>query len=133
MLTYSTIAAIFLVAWTLATIAFVYSCILTEPGMLLGRVFGWITEKLPWYLHKPLISCEKCVVGQWSFWLAFYLSSWNTSPDISQIICLLFFISQSIISVAIIKAIYYRITETIPPARNFNRKTIKKPAELCKN
>ncbi|HJV19282.1 MAG TPA: hypothetical protein VJ552_05330 [Sediminibacterium sp.] len=132
MLTTEFILNFIVMAWLLATIAFVYSCILTEPGMLLGNVYGWITEKAPWYLHKPLISCERCVVGQWSFWLYFYLSGWNLHPNLSQVIGLLFFISQSIISVAIIKAVYYRITETTPPNRNIKRK-IKTPAELCNN
>lgn len=133
MLNTEIILTFIMLAFLLATIAFVYTCVLTEPGMILGRIYGWITTHLPSYLHKPLISCEKCVVGQWSFWLYFYTSDWNMTPDLSQVIVWLYFVSQSIITVAVIKAAYYKITGNIPSEKIFNNRKIKRPSELCNN
>jgi hypothetical protein len=41
---------------------------LTRPEMLLNGLYNWAEAKLPWWLHKPLITCYKCVAGQWAFW-----------------------------------------------------------------
>jgi hypothetical protein len=49
-------------------IAFVYSVLCTEGGMIFNRPYLWLQSNLPDYLYKPLIGCEKCVAGQMAFW-----------------------------------------------------------------
>lgn len=56
--------------------AWVWVDLLTEPGMILGHLHAWAIRKLPWWIHKPFISCEKCVAGQLSFW-GFIWWSWK--------------------------------------------------------
>jgi hypothetical protein len=61
----------------IAVIAVVYAVILVQPGMLLGTLYQrlqeWTLSEFDKYPEdvvflKPLISCVKCVAGQWAFW-----------------------------------------------------------------
>jgi hypothetical protein len=51
-----------------AVVAFVYSEMLTAPGMIFNRLFIQLDSLLPEYIHKPLIGCYKCVSGQMALW-----------------------------------------------------------------
>lgn len=51
-----------------AIVAFTYSCILTEAGMILSRLKTFIEWTFPVWISKPLISCPICVSGQMAFW-----------------------------------------------------------------
>lgn len=58
-----------LLALKLAVISYVYSVILTEPGMILSWWYKFLEElHLPEWIFKPLIDCFKCVSGQAAFW-----------------------------------------------------------------
>jgi len=52
----------------LACFAYVYSEVLTDPEMVLHKLYMYLQSKLPKYLFKPLIGCFKCVGGQISLW-----------------------------------------------------------------
>jgi hypothetical protein len=59
----------YLLAFELALISYVYSVILTEPGMILSGWYRFLASKsLPEWIFKPLIDCYKCVSGQFAFW-----------------------------------------------------------------
>jgi hypothetical protein len=63
----------YLLALNIAIIAYVYSVILTEQGMILNFLYRWLdglneTNKLPDWAFYPLIGCSKCVSGQMAFW-----------------------------------------------------------------
>jgi hypothetical protein len=69
-----------------ALIAVVYSVILIQPGMLLGSLYQklqeWTLQEFDKYpdevvFLKPLISCVKCVAGQWAFWAYPFLFDYN--------------------------------------------------------
>lgn len=51
-----------------AVVAYVYSQVLTDSGMLLNRVYNWSERTLPGWLFKPVIGCYHCVSGQMAFW-----------------------------------------------------------------
>lgn len=90
----------------LGVIAYVYSIVLTDAGMLLGNVYGWlsgIANRHPnseWLL-KPLMLCDRCVAGQFGLW-GFVLGAWlkihavNVAIDIAFVISLTIVISQII-------------------------------------
>lgn len=51
-------------------IAFAYSAVLTEAGMILNPWYNFLDKHIgrkPW-LFKPLVDCFKCVAGQFAFW-----------------------------------------------------------------
>jgi len=63
----------YLLALNIAVVAYIYSVILTEPGMILNLLYRWLdsmNEKgtLPDWLFYPLIGCSKCVSGQIALW-----------------------------------------------------------------
>lgn len=60
-------------SFAISIIAFTYSVVLTEPGMLLEKIAAWLAYFLPEWLFMPLIGCERCVAGQMALW--YYLLS----------------------------------------------------------
>jgi hypothetical protein len=60
-------------AFIVSVCAWVYAEILTDNGMLLGRVFNIINERLPSWIGKPIMTCVYCVGGQMALWLYIFL------------------------------------------------------------
>ena len=116
--------SILILSYAISVIAFVYSCILTDSGMIFSKPYELAIIHLPVWLHKPLISCEKCVAGQIALWV--YLFGMNVHYEWFTH---LFLIMQSILNTAIIKTVYYKIINQAPKPLLSNKK-IKKPAEL---
>jgi hypothetical protein len=52
----------------LALIAFGYAVVLTDEEMILQPASNWLSERLPWWLWKPIIGCPVCVSGQLALW-----------------------------------------------------------------
>jgi hypothetical protein len=89
-----------------AVIAFTYSEILVEGGMILNPWYKFLERKighLP-YLFKPLIECSKCVAGQISLWAYpfFYSYNYNLFEHIYSI-------CQAILFALVIKLIMNKI------------------------
>lgn len=71
----------FLIALKCAIVAWVYVCILTQPGQILSWWKKFLSKylvketddekgyqiKVHW-IWKPLVDCEKCVAGQLALW-----------------------------------------------------------------
>jgi len=122
----TTLLVILIFSLAVAAVAIVYSCILTDADMLLGPLYTLSISHLPAWLHKPLISCERCVAGQMAFWMFPFWMSQYIAYDWFFHIC---FISFSILFTSVLKAIYYSIIKQSPKAV-FQQKKIKKPIEL---
>lgn len=101
--------------------AFVYSYILTQPGEILGSVYGFFdelfqTDKRARFgkgLHpmfKMIMACEKCVSGQLSFWyfLAHYYNGYlnGTQSFIYNALEHALFTCTTIFLTTIIKSLY---------------------------
>ena len=86
-------------SFAISIIAFTYSVILTEPGMLLEKVASWLAYILPEWLFMPLIGCERCVAGQMALWYCFLFAKINGFDCI-------FVMSFSIFIVTFIKPVY---------------------------
>lgn len=92
--------------WLIAACAFSYSVLLTDPGQMLNGIYKFLDQKVfikNWmkkWLFKPIMSCERCVSGQWAFWLYFYF---KTEYSIVQH---LFFTLLTILFVTFIGLIY---------------------------
>lgn len=92
-----------IISFQLAVIAYVYAVLLTKPDMLLGGVFGFLTEvandfpKTEWFL-KPLMLCEKCVAGQMALWMLI-LYGWLELEWVLSVINVLFFLSLTVLLV----------------------------------
>jgi hypothetical protein len=83
-----------LLALMIALVAFVYSDVLTESGMILNWLYRSLDNLLPGFLFKPLIGCFKCVSGQMALW---YYMIYHNNYDYREhlyIICLTIFLSQ---------------------------------------
>jgi len=87
----------YLLALNIAVVAYVYSVILTEPGMILNPLYRWLdsmNEKwLPDWAFYPLIGCSKCVSGQMALW--YYVvtcTSYNLIDHILLISFTIFFV-----------------------------------------
>ncbi len=93
--------ALIILSFKLAAIAYVYTIVLTESGMLLGRFYGWISgianryPRTEWFL-KPIILCDRCVAGQFGLW-GFILLAVFKVATILLIVDFLFVISLTII------------------------------------
>lgn len=109
-----------------AVIALVYSCILTDADMLLSKPYTLAITHLPEWLHKPIISCERCIAGQIALWMFPFWMSRFIEYDWFYHAC---FISQSILFTSLLKAAYYAIIRKSPKAV-IQTKKIKKPIEL---
>ena len=60
----------------IAVCAWVYSMILTEPGMILNGWFKLCEKRLPEWLFSPVVGCVYCVAGQMSLWY-YLIKYWN--------------------------------------------------------
>ena len=78
-------------------IAWVYSSLLTDSGMIFAGLYTKLM-KLPEWLFNPLIGCCYCVAGQMALWYGIYFlwSGYNVFDHI-------LFITVSIFTVHIIK------------------------------
>jgi len=93
-----------LYSFEVSLITYVYSVILTEPGMLLTGLWKWLESKhLPEWIFNPLINCFKCVAGQVALWSFFFLFPYNIFNHI-------FFISLTIFISLIINKLYQWLT-----------------------
>lgn len=90
----------------IAISAFVFSNMLTASGMILNRLLEYSEEKLPEWLHKPLIGCQYCVAGQWALWFFLYYGIFEVDYAIYIHI---WFIMQTIFVTKIITEFYYRV------------------------
>lgn len=87
----------YLLAFQLAVISYVYSVILTEPGMILSWWFKILSQlnddgKLPEWMYLPLIGCFKCVSGQFALWAYLYWTDlYNLYEHIFTICLTIFF------------------------------------------
>ncbi len=80
-------------SFSIALVSFVYSVVLTEPGMILNKFYLYLERKLPVLLFKPLIGCGKCVTGQVSiFYSIYYLFEYEENINIFVIISLSIFV-----------------------------------------
>lgn len=52
----------------ISVIAYVYSTILTDEGMILGKLYTYLEYHLPEWVFNPIIGCAKCVSGQIALW-----------------------------------------------------------------
>jgi len=89
-------------ALELALTAYVYSEVLTQPGMILNGFYNWLERNLVTesqgrleVIFKPLIGCYLCVAGQFALWgyLIAYLPHYNLFEHVF-FICLTIFIAR---------------------------------------
>lgn len=87
----------YLLSLQIAIVAYVYSVILTEPDMLLNKVYIELqNSKLPDWFFKPLIGCFKCVSGQMALWgYVLFIRPYSIFEHVF-FICLTIFISYII-------------------------------------
>ena len=87
-----------------AIFSVVFSCILTEPGMIL-EWYRIMIDKLPLPIYKALGGCAVCFSGQLAFWyyLMYGIDNWNYSIEGHIIIVIL-----SIFLTDILQKTYYR-------------------------
>lgn len=81
----------------IALIAYIYSVVLTEQGMLLNGVYLWCEKRLPHWLFSPVIGCCYCVSGQFALWY-YLIQYWNEYRFFDHVL----FISATIFSMLII-------------------------------
>lgn len=88
-----------------ALVAFVYSVILTEGGMILNPWYNFLDRKIgESWLFKPLVGCYRCVAGQMAFW--YYIVKFRY--DIFEHA---FFISFAIFTAIVINKLYIYIKQ----------------------
>jgi membrane-bound metal-dependent hydrolase YbcI (DUF457 family) len=104
---------LFIFSLKLAIVAYIYSDVLTEGGMILNPMYvfldTWKYNKragkklIPEWLFKPLIGCYKCVAGQMALW-SFFVVNYSEYINIKSIFELsvlignhLFFITLTIL------------------------------------
>ena len=81
----------------IAIIAYVYSVVLTDAGMLLNKPYLFLERVLPAWLFSPLMGCCYCVTGQMALWYYLFVF-WNKYKVFDHI----FFVSFAIICECII-------------------------------
>jgi len=93
-------AELYILSIQIAICAFVYVVLLTEPYYILGDLYGFLEPRLPWWLFKPMMGCEKCVAGQLALWI--YLYQNYKVYDLYHACTHIFFICLTIITTHII-------------------------------
>ena len=88
----------------ISIVAFVYSTILTDSGMILDKYKGFLYGKIGKYpmLFKALVGCAYCVSGQIALWYNLYLV-FIAKTLTFDLVYLVSLISLSIFNIAIIK------------------------------
>ena len=89
-----------------AVIAFVYSCMLTESGMIFNKPYVLAEKYLPAWLFNPIIGCMYCVAGQIALWY-YLIAFWFEYSFIDHVL----FISAAILGVKIINSLITYIDE----------------------
>lgn len=95
----------------LSVIAYVYSVLLTRNGMLLGVVYGWLTQieaerpAMEW-LFKPLMTCVYCVSGQMALWTLILFGCLKIAW-VPVVIDALFFLSLTILWVHFLNKLFH--------------------------
>jgi len=86
----------------IAVVAVVYADILTDTEMLLEGLYGWLRDRLPDWLFKPLIGCSKCFSGQLALW-------WFIFTHDFELPLLVVFVSGAIFSTVLLRWVYLKI------------------------
>ena len=83
-------------AFLLATISWVYHCVLREKLLSNWFLFGFkkLSNKTGWryYIYEPVFNCEKCLAGQLALWSFFFLQDYNLFYHIGFISLTIFFV-----------------------------------------
>lgn len=87
-----------------AVIAFVYSEILTEGGMILNPWYKFLEKHISKYpfIFKPLIDCSKCVAGQIALWVYIFIPGRYNIFQHAAVICLSIYLAM------LVKGIYIK-------------------------
>ena len=93
-------ADLYILSIQISVCAFVYVVLLTEPYYIFGDLYAYLETRLPWYIFKPIMGCEKCVAGQLSMWGYLYLN--YLEYDLHHAFTHVFFICLTIIITHII-------------------------------
>lgn len=102
------LATVFILSIPIAVVGLTYSYILTREGMIFEKPYNLAEEYLPNWLYQPLIGCHLCVTGQMALWLFIFV----ICPYIGVVYDFwlhIYFISQSILNVAVLKHYYLKI------------------------
>lgn len=70
------ILKLYLLSWAISVVAFTYSEILTDHGMILYKWRGilfMLFKNEDHFIFKILVGCAYCVSGQWMLWIYLYL------------------------------------------------------------
>jgi hypothetical protein len=100
--------SLYILSLKIAIVAYVYSDVLTEPGMVFNGLYQ-LLNRLPEWLFKPLIGCYKCVAGQMALWI--YLFFCLTTPHSIEMVLYsignhIFFVSLTIFFTWMINKVY---------------------------
>lgn len=95
-------------------IGFVYAFVLTEPYMIFEKLVVFLERKLPTWLFKPIIGCERCVTGQITLWVFVFIFGTNcTGYFTTDILVLLktffthvYFVCFAIYTCVLLKKLY---------------------------
>lgn len=100
-----------MLSFQIAVVAYVYTVVLTRADMLLGGVYGFLSQiandfpKTEKFL-KPVMLCTECVTGQMALW-TLILYGWLHIEWIRTVIDVLFFLSITIILIQVIKKVLH--------------------------
>jgi len=89
---------LFLISLITAICGFVYSYVLTEPGMIFARLYSFLEKHLGnhKFIFNPLIGCYICVTGQLAFWgylvYYFYFGHYFLSVHVAYICISIFLV-----------------------------------------
>jgi len=99
---------LYLLSIAIAVVAFVYSEVLVDHGMILfvykDFLFTKLSKRFEW-IYKILVGCVYCVSGQWALWIYLFLvfvgtETFDLNYDLFEHIT---FISFTIFNVVLIK------------------------------
>lgn len=97
--------SLYILSLKIAIVAYIYSDVLTEPGMIFNGLFH-LLNRLPEWLFKPLIGCYKCVAGQMALWCYVPIYYSTTSSVLHCAGNHIFFVSLTIFLTWIINKVY---------------------------
>lgn len=100
-----------IIAFQIAVIASVYAVKLTKSDMLLGGVYGKLTQiekDYPWteWIFKPLMTCVYCVAGQMALWTLILYGGFHLEW-VRNVIDAIFFLSLPFILVELVNKIWH--------------------------
>lgn len=100
--------AVFWLTMPIAVVGLVYSYILTREGQIFEHFYNYAINRLPAWLHQPLIACHLCVTGQLALWLFIFLICPIIGIEYNFFLHV-YFICQSILNVAVLKHFYLKV------------------------